>query len=99
MTRPTQRLINRIRRDFAPDDAAEVVSWLAGLTEDSFGRQDPERIQAALVFAADGDLSRFHQLITLLRLDWRDVLVAGELANGDWPQRLRNELPDHGERQ
>jgi hypothetical protein len=91
-------LIDRIRRDFVPDDVAEVVSWLGGLTEDAFGRQDPERIQAALVLAATGDLSRFHRLIKLLRLDWRDVLVAGGLARGDWPERLRNELPNHSGR-
>ena len=99
VTRLTQRLINRIRRDFVPNDAAEVISWLGGLTEDAFGRQDPERIQAALVLAAAGDLIRFHQLIKLLRLDWRDVLVVGGLAHGDWPERLRNELRNQNERQ
>jgi hypothetical protein len=89
----TQRLVNRIRHDFSANDADEVVSWLAGLTEDEYGHQDPERIQAALVLASTGDLGRFHQLIKLLRLDWRDVLVAGGLAHGGWPERLRGELP------
>ena len=98
VTQPTQRLINRIRHDFEPNDAAEVIGWLGGLTEDAFGRQDPERIQAAIVLAAAGDLGRFYQLIKLLRLDWRDVLVAGELAHGDWPGRLRDELPNQRER-
>jgi hypothetical protein len=48
-------------------------------------------------FAAAGDLSRFLQLIELLQLDWRDVLVAAGLAHGDWPERLRNELPNQSE--
>jgi hypothetical protein len=92
-------LIDRIRRDFASNDAAEIVGCLGGLTEDAFGRQDAERVQAALVLAATGDLVRFHQLIKLLRLDWRDVLVAGGLADGDWRERLRDELPDQSEKQ
>jgi hypothetical protein len=32
--------------------------------------------------------------LRLLTLDWRDVLVAGELADADWPARLDAELPD-----
>jgi hypothetical protein len=98
VTQPTQRLIDRTNRDFAPDDAAEVISCLGDLTKEAFGRQDPERIQAALVVAAGGSLSQFHQLVELLRLDWRDVLVAGGLAHGDWPERLRDELADQNER-
>jgi hypothetical protein len=27
-------------------------------------------------------------------VDWRDVLVAGGLADADWPDRLNVELPD-----
>jgi hypothetical protein len=87
-------LIVRIRRDFTPDDADQVIGWLDGLPAEACGRQDPERVQAALVMAASGDLRRFVAGVRLLRIDWRDVLVAGELANGDWPERLDIELPD-----
>lgn len=89
----TQRLINRIERDFTPDDARAVIGWLNGLAPDSFGRQDPERIQASLVLAASGDLSRFVACVDLLRLDWRDALVAGGLADSNWPDRLNAALP------
>jgi hypothetical protein len=87
-------LIARIRRDFTHDDANEVIGWLDGLPADACGRQDPERVQAALVLAASGDLRRFVAGVRLLRIDWRDLLVAAELADGDWPQRLNAELPD-----
>ncbi len=58
-----------------------------------FGRQDPERILAAVVLASRGRLDRFFPLFRLLKADWRDVLVAGDLADEDWPSRLDAELP------
>ncbi|WP_280840942.1 hypothetical protein [Micromonospora sp. A200] len=51
-------------------------------------------MQTALVLAASGQWSQFVAGIELLRVDWRDVLVAGGLAEGDWPERLNVELPD-----
>ncbi|HZO64168.1 MAG TPA: hypothetical protein VFB74_04120 [Kribbellaceae bacterium] len=51
MPAPTERLANRVRRDF-PADRADEVGWLSGLPANAFGGQDPERVQAALVFAA-----------------------------------------------
>ena len=92
VTWPTERLIARIRRDFTPKDAGEVIGWLDGLPEEAFGRQNPERVQAALVLAASGDLREFVAGVRLLRTDWRDVLVAGALAEGDWLERLDAEL-------
>ena len=90
---PTERLANRVRRDFPADRADEVIGWLSGLPANAFGGQDPERVQAALVLAAAGQLSRFLAGVDLLRQDWRDVLVSGDLADEDWPVRLDAELP------
>ncbi|MEE6259075.1 hypothetical protein [Plantactinospora sonchi] len=95
MPAPTARLIARIRRDFpAPGSSDQVIGWLTGLPVSAYGRQDPERVQAALVLAASGRWERFAAGIELLRQDWRDVLMAGGLAEGDWPDRLDAELPD-----
>jgi len=55
-------------------------------------KQSPERIQAAVIIIADGDVHRFERAVELAERDWRDVLVAGWLANGDWPGRLDEEL-------
>jgi hypothetical protein len=92
MPAPTERLVDRIRRDFARGTSDEVIRWLDGLSLDAFGGQDPERVQAALVLAASGQWTQFSAGIQLLRQDWRDVLVAGGLADENWPDRLNAEL-------
>jgi hypothetical protein len=50
-------------------------------------------MMAAVVLASQGRLDRFFPLFRLLKVDWRDVLVAGGLADEDWPSRLDAELP------
>ncbi|WP_371598539.1 hypothetical protein [Streptomyces sp. NBC_00564] len=88
------RLHARIRRDF-PDAAVArgVVGALRVLAvelEDS--RQSTERLLAAAVVIAAGDVERFRSAIHLARTDWRDLLMSGELAHGDWPHVLDEEL-------
>jgi hypothetical protein len=91
----TSRLAQRIQADFPPDVAGIVAGYLEGLPDDAYGGQDHERVQAAMVLAAAGDWDRFQAMEPLLRLDSRDVLVAGELAGDDWPHKLNAELdPD-----
>ena len=88
----TQRLSDRIGRDFPPDTAEQVCGYLKGLTADACGGQDLERIQAAVVLASHGQWERFLAVFKLLAADWRDVLMAGGLGNEDWPQVLNREL-------
>ena len=82
----TQRLARRIALDF-PDAArasevtrvvAEAANW--------------ERVQAAIVLSAGGDLQLIHDAADLAGIDWRDVLVNGGLENDDWGRRLDSEL-------
>ena len=94
MTELTERLSKRIGRDFPPGTAEKVRGYLADLGADAFGRQDPERVQAAMVLASDGQWERFIRVFQLVEVDWRDVLVAGGLADADWPGRLNVEFPD-----
>jgi hypothetical protein len=89
----TPRLSKRIRRDFPTGTADKVAGYLASLADEDFGGQDAERVQAAIVLASAGRWDRFLSVFGLLKLDWRDVLVAGGLANADWPTRLDAELP------
>jgi hypothetical protein len=89
----TLRLVQRIQDDFASGTADMVIDYLGGLSADAFGGQNHERIQAAMVLAAAGDWDRFIAVFRLLRLDWRDVLVAGGLADADWPHHLDAALP------
>jgi hypothetical protein len=93
MAEPTPRLRKGISRDFPPGTAEKVTVYLARLDTETFDGQDPERVQAAVVLASDGEWQRFTALCRLAELDWRDALVAGGLANDDWPDRLNAELP------
>lgn len=93
MAELTGRLQARIRADFRSGDADQVIGWLASLPAEQFGGQGPERIMAAVVLASHGRLDRFFPLLRLVKIDWRDVLVAGDLADEDWPSRLDVELP------
>jgi hypothetical protein len=55
-------------------------------------RDAEQRVQAAIVLAAGGDLARLRQMLDLATVDWRDLLVAAGLADRDWQQQLSIEL-------
>ncbi|MFE9602559.1 hypothetical protein [Streptomyces hokutonensis] len=88
------RLRQRIRRDFPDADAARgivgALSVLAAELENSL--QSTERLLAAAVVIADGDVGRFRSAVRLARADWRDLLMAAGLGREDWPRVLDEEL-------
>jgi len=90
----TPRLERRIQRDFGTS-ARPVIARLQSL-ELPLHRADDlaglERIQAAVVLAAKGSWQTFEAQANLAEIDWRDVLVAADLADEDWPLRLDHEL-------
>jgi len=88
----TRRLRKRIEHDFPPGPAKYVLSYLEGLSDSEFGGQGRERIQAALVLASCGRRDRFESMVHLLRIDWRDVLMAGGVGQDDWPAVLDEKL-------
>lgn len=75
----------------------DVVRYLEGLSGSAYGGQGRERVQAALEVASRGRRERFESMVQLLRMDWRDVLVAGGLGNDDWQAVLDQELGVPGE--
>ena len=83
----TTRLERRVRADFS--DADRAFGLLGGVES---GTQDRERVLAAVVLAAGGDLQQLQELVKSSRVDWRDVLVAGGLGNADWPRLLDGSL-------
>lgn len=88
----SQRLEARIRRDYPPQAAAEVIAFLRTVSDDhASSRQDPERLQAAAFVLLEGDVSRIPRVKAILIRDWRDSLVWAALGHQDWPDRL-NEL-------
>jgi hypothetical protein len=58
--------------------------------------EEGERVQAAVVLWAEGDLGRLDDALVLGKVDWRDVLVRVNLAGEDWPERLEVELGGSG---
>jgi hypothetical protein len=51
-----------------------------------------ERVQAGVLLAARGDEELLGEAISLALADWRDVLVAGGLADVNWQDRLDDEF-------
>jgi len=88
----TPRLRQRIQHDFPPGAAKYVLSYLEGLSDSEYGGQGRERIEAALVLASRGRRDRFDSMVRLLRIDWRDVLMAGGVGQDDWRGVLDEEL-------
>lgn len=83
----SERVRRRIALDFAPAQRQRVEQTLAGLIPDSddTGR---ERIQAAVLIVAAGDLGRLARQTREVAIDWRDVLMAADLGSDDWPIRV-----------
>jgi hypothetical protein len=82
----SDRLRKRIERDFPEPGSAPAVIELVGAVEET------ERVQAAVVLWARGDLARLRDARDLASQDWRDVLVRAGLADEDWRSRLDAEL-------
>jgi len=94
MTTGETRLQRRIRRDFPePGSAPEVMRLLDDLPRRT-GKSihGSERVQAAIILLARGGIQRLRDAITLSTEDWRDLLIAADLAHDDWPARLDREL-------
>ncbi|MDN4471844.1 hypothetical protein [Demequina zhanjiangensis] len=89
MTDVSQRISRRISRDFSRD--AEGVTELLS-TMRLMGSVDHERVQAAVVLAARGQLDRVVDAVDLAETDYRDILAASGLANEDWASRLESEF-------
>jgi hypothetical protein len=85
MSGVTQRVGRRIARDFDADEVEEVLRVVSAAS-------GTERVQAAVVLAAAGDLEQVHAGARFAALDWRDVLVNGGLAHEGWQQRMDVEL-------
>jgi hypothetical protein len=80
----TPRLRKRIEHDFPPGVVMVVLRYLEGLSDSEYGGQGRERVQAALVLASRGRREWFESMMQLLRMVWRDVLMAGGLGHDDW---------------
>jgi hypothetical protein len=86
-TNISPRLEARIRRDFPPEAAEQVIAFLRTVSDGrAASRQDPERLQTAAFILLEGDLNRIPQVQAIR--DWRDLLVWAGLGHPNWPDRL-----------
>lgn len=74
-----------MRRDFGTADAERVLSRLEELEA---GKQAPERLHAAVVLLARGDVARVEWARTI---DWRDAFVWSGLGS-DWEPQVDKEF-------
>jgi hypothetical protein len=94
------RLQRRVDHDFAaPGSSASVRKMLVALVVDLAGDnlRGPaaaswhawgERVCTAVTVLAAGDVGRLRNAIESARTDWRDLLVAADLADDSWPAQL-----------
>ncbi len=84
----TARIDRHVRGSFDASEADLVLDALAEWRISYEPEPPSERLIAAVVFMAEGRLEGVDAAFRLAEQDWRDLLVAGDLAHGDWPERL-----------
>lgn len=88
----SDRLAERVRKDYSPQAAEEIIAFLLRVAEDhADSQQSAERLQAAALILLKGDRSRIPRVRSLM-LDWRDGLVWSGLGQPDWPDKLNQML-------
>lgn len=86
MSDVSQRLRRLIESHYPETGSASEVIRMVGEASDT------ERIQAAIVFAASGNLAELRRQTHLTGVDWRDILVNGGLEHEDWREILDQRL-------
>ena len=90
----TPRLARWIREHY-PGRGELIVGRFSQLSV-PLQEQPEERILAAIAVLGEGDPRRFEEAVRVAQRDWRDLLVAAELADGRFPARLDRLLgPEH----
>jgi len=89
----SDRLAAYVRRTFADQDANTLLDALDQFDATIFGLQDPERCALAIVLLVQQGITP-QDAFRLARTDWRDLLMAAELAYGNWPTRVADLLTD-----
>lgn len=86
----TSRVLHRLLADYGTLGAA--ATEIIARAVDHAGQPASERLAAALLFNSGGNLDQLTAQVQALAVDFRDVLVAADLADEDWPSRLADRL-------
>jgi hypothetical protein len=81
-------VVDRARRDFAPDESAGVLALLATYGVEKHER-DPERIRLGILAIVHGDRALLDRWVAWAKSDWRDVLFAVQQTYGaSWEAKV-----------
>ena len=79
-----------IQHTFAPEDWTQAISVLEGARIET-GEAPSARLLRCAAFASRGNLQRLQHYTSMLAIDWRDVVVAGEYeSQGGMPVCVRD---------
>ena len=86
------RIAERVARDFKANVQVDVLELLESVAKDRSHVYDTdagrERIHAAMLILARGNVDTLLHAASEAEMDWRDLLVAAGLEHDDWPQRV-----------
>ncbi|MFJ5049746.1 hypothetical protein [Streptomyces sp. NPDC088719] len=85
----TSRIADRIEGQYGVD-AGLIFSLLEEAERGVFNEAAEEKVTAAVVIVANGSVDKLLDAIELMEVDWRDLLIAADLACTDWPSRLND---------
>lgn len=83
----TKRIASVIAQQYGND--ADTVIWLVEEAElKTFKKPAHERIAAAVIIYADGDVDRLFGALREMQIDWRDLLMIAHIGNPGWQSRV-----------
>jgi len=92
-----ERVAEAIRKQYGEE--AETVVTLLEEVESGSLRQTlygpSERLETAVLILAQGDVEKLLSALDLLRIDWRDLLVAAGIERADWPAKIDDYYRSH----
>lgn len=91
----SERIAARVREDFRSEEVEEALRELAT----TYDGQGSDRMQAAVVLRAEGDLTQLKRDVRESNIDFRDVLMYSGMEHGNWPKVLDREFPEPDSRE
>ncbi|WP_159006841.1 hypothetical protein [Streptomyces sp. NRRL S-813] len=86
--RVSDRVAERVRRDFPDPDEAAVVIQLLEDWGNAWAADEVDRVQSAIVLSAAGDAGRVVAMLIDAHQDFRDALMDSGFADADWHERM-----------
>lgn len=95
----SERIARRVGRDYPASQRDAVIDLLEsvelGSSASTVTDEGQERVHAAMLIVAAGNVDRLLEASALAEVDWRDVLVDAGLEHDDWRARLADVLGPH----